>query len=422
MFIRLEITNKERLMKAVVFHDIGDIRLEEVSEPKIKDPFDAIVKITTSAICGTDLHFVRGTVGPMKKGTILGHEAVGIVESIGKEVRNLSLGDRVVVPSTVACGYCRLCRKGYYSQCDVANPNGPEAGTAFFGGPKSSGPLQGCQAEYVRVPFANNNLIKLPQEISDDQAILLSDIFPTAYFAADLAKVKSGDVVVVLGCGPVGLFAIESCKLMGASLIFAIDSIEWRLALAKAQGAECINFNEEDPVEVIKEVTKGALADVIIDAVGVDAEKPHEGPFAKKAEQIKDDFDKELKKIAPDSNPAGKNWIPGNAPSQALRMGVELVGKCGTISIIGVYSEHSEIYPIGKAMNKNLKIVMGNCPHRFYIPKLLPIVQAGITDPTKILSNIEPLTDVIEAYKQFDLRSSGWVKVALKCDKGQRVR
>lgn len=403
-------------MKALVFHDIGDIRLEEVSKPKIKDKHDAVVKITTSAICGTDLHFIRGTVGPMKKGTILGHEAVGIVEEVGREVKNLLAGDRVIIPSTVACGYCRLCRKGIYSQCDNANPNGPEFGTAFYGGPKNSGPLNGCQAEYVRVPFANNNLVKLSSDVSDDKAILLSDIFPTAYFGVDIAKVMPGDVVVVLGCGPVGQFVIASCKLIGVSRIFAIDCIPSRLELAKSQGAECINFNEMDPTIVIKEETNGTLADVVIDAVGVDAIKPEKGAAAKEAAKYKDNFKEELAKIAPKINIQGDNWVPGNAPSQALREAVKLVGKGGTISIIGVYSANSEIFPIGEAMNKNLKIVMGNCPHRAYIPLLLQKVQAGLIDPTHILTQTENLSNIIDAYKNFDLRNDGWVKVALKTD------
>jgi threonine dehydrogenase-like Zn-dependent dehydrogenase len=401
-------------MKALVFHKIGDIRLDEVAKPKIKDDFDAIVSITTSAICGTDLHFVRGTVGPMKKGTILGHEAVGVVDSVGKKVTNFREGDRVIIPSTVACGYCEQCRKGFYAQCNVANPNGPEAGTAFFGGPEGSGPLNGCQAEYVRVPYANNNLIKLPDDVSDDKAILLSDIFPTAYFGADIAQVKIGNVVVVMGCGPVGQFVITSCKLMGASRIFAIDRIQSRLDLARSQGAESINFDKVDPVAFIKEATGGTMADVVIDAVGVDAICPSHGPAGKKAAKHKKEFQKEVAKIAPHENRDGKNWIPGNAPSQTLRSGVELVAKSGTISIIGVYPETSETYPIGKAMNKNLKIVMGNCHHRSYIPDLLNKVQAGIVDPTNILTQKESFENIVDAYKHFDLRQEGWIKVALK--------
>lgn len=401
-------------MKAVVFHNVGDIRLDNVREPKIVHKDDAIIKITTSAICGTDLHMVRGSSGEMKKGTILGHEAVGIIEELGKGMRNFNIGDRVIIPSTIACGYCEFCRKSLFGHCDNANPNGPHAGTAYFGGPKDSGAIPGCQAEYVRVPFANHNLVKIDSSVSDDKAILLSDIFPTAYFGVDIACVKPGNVVVVLGCGPVGQFVIASCILRGVSKIFAIDEIKSRLNLARAQGAEVINFNEEDPLEVIKEATKGSLADVVIDAVGVDAVCPSHGPAAKEAKKDKPEFKKEVAKIAPHANPHGKNWHPGDAPSQVLRKSVELVRKCGTISIIGVYSDESNTFPIGKAMGKNLKIVMGSCHHRAYIPFLLQQVQANIIDPTKILTQKEPLLDVIEAYKKFDVHAPGWIKVALK--------
>jgi threonine dehydrogenase-like Zn-dependent dehydrogenase len=223
-------------MKAVVFHGIGDIRLDNVKEPKIRDDYDAIVRLTASAICGTDLHFVRGTVPGMQEGTILGHEGVGVVEEVGKEVRNFKPGDRVVVGSTIACGTCSYCRSGYFSQCDNSNPNGKEAGTAFFGGPKTSGAFDGLQAEYARIPFANVGMVKLPDEVTDDQAILTSDIFPTGYFAADLAKIHSGTTVAVFGCGPVGQFAIASCKLMGASRIIAVDTIPSRLEMAQDGG------------------------------------------------------------------------------------------------------------------------------------------------------------------------------------------
>jgi threonine dehydrogenase-like Zn-dependent dehydrogenase len=224
-------------MKAVVFHGIGDIRLEDVPEPKIVAPTDALVRITASAICGTDLHFVRGTVSGMKPGTILGHEAVGIVEELGRDVRNLRKGERVVVPSSIACGYCSYCRAGYHSQCDHANPHGPLAGTAFFGGGADSGPFQGLQAEYARVPYAATGLVKLPDNIDDDRAILLSDIFPTGYFGADLAEIKHGDTVVVFGCGAVGQFAIASAMLQSAGRVFAVDCVESRLEMARRQGA-----------------------------------------------------------------------------------------------------------------------------------------------------------------------------------------
>src|SRR5690606_292754 len=244
-------------MRAVVFREVGDIRLEDVAEPKLREPTDAIVRLTASAICGTDLHMIRGSLPGMKPGTILGHEGVGIIEELGKDVRNLRVGDRVVIPSTLGCGYCSYCRAGYFAQCDRANPHGPGAGTAFFGGPAESGPFQGLQAEKARVPFAAINLVKLPDEVSDDQALLLSDIFPTGYMAAEYAEIKDSDTVVVFGCGPVGQFAILSAKLFGAGRIFAVDNEPSRLAQAQAQGAEIINFEVDHPVQTLRALTGG---------------------------------------------------------------------------------------------------------------------------------------------------------------------
>jgi threonine dehydrogenase-like Zn-dependent dehydrogenase len=203
-----------------------------------QQPTDAIIRITSSAICGTDLHFIRGTFPGVKEGRILGHEAVGIVEGIGKSVRNLRKGDRVVVPSTVGCGSCNYCRAGYHSQCDVANPNGPEAGTVFFGGPEAAGGLDGLQAEFARIPFAGVNLVKLPEEITDDQAVLMSDILPTSYMAAVMAEIEPSDTVAIFGCGPVGLFAITCAQHLGAGRVFAVDNVESRLDMARAHGAE----------------------------------------------------------------------------------------------------------------------------------------------------------------------------------------
>jgi threonine dehydrogenase-like Zn-dependent dehydrogenase len=223
-------------MKAVVFHGVGDIRLEEMPEPKLQASTDAIVRLTASAICGTDLHMVPRTMAMMKPGTILGHEGVGIVEELGPDVRNFRFGDRVVIASTIACGYCSYCRAGYFARCDNANPHGPHAGTAFFGGPESTGPFHGLQAEKARIPFANIGMIKLPDEIDDDAGILLSDIFPTGYFGADLAEIADGDTVAVFGCGPVGQFTIISARILGAVRILAVDSIPSRLEMARAQG------------------------------------------------------------------------------------------------------------------------------------------------------------------------------------------
>lgn len=396
-------------MKAIVFHGIGDIRMEDVPEPKIQDSTDAIVRLTSSAICGTDLHFVRGTVGGMRKGTILGHEGVGIIEALGSDVRNLQIGDRVVIPSTIACGNCAYCRAGYYAQCDVANPNGKRAGTAFFGGPKSSGAFHGLQAEKARIPFANIGLIKLPMEITSDQAILLSDIFPTGYFGAKLAEVTHGDTVAVFGCGPVGQFAIASAKLLGAARVFAIDRHEDRLHMAQAQGAEIINFEHENPVETLLRMTGDIGVDRAIDAVGVDAEHAHDCS----KEQLRL-FKQEVAQIAPETNPDGENWKPGDAPSQALQWAVEALAKAGTLAIIGVYSEQSRQFPIGAAMNKNLTINMGNCHHRKYIPQLIELILNRRIDPSTILTQVKPMTDAIEAFKAFDRRDNGWVKVELQ--------
>ncbi|HEX3628374.1 MAG TPA: zinc-dependent alcohol dehydrogenase [Verrucomicrobiae bacterium] len=400
-------------MKAVVFHDIGDIRLDNVAEPKIKDPQDAIIRLTASAICGTDLHMVRGTLSPMKPGTILGHEGVGIVEEVGPKVRNFKKGDRVVIGSTIACGNCLYCREGYFSQCNNANPNGPSAGTAFYGGPESSGPFHGLQAEFGRVPFANANLVRIPEEVTDDQAILVSDIFPTGYFGADLAQIQDGDVVVVFGCGPVGQFSIASAFLFNASRVIAVDTLPDRLAMARDQGAEIVDFNAEDPAEAIKELTGGTGADRVIDAVGVDAEPPQRGPAAEQSTKDRELFEQELKKIVPHTKARGDLWKPGQAPSQALQWAVKSVCKAGTIASIGVYPETMMWFPFGEAMNKNLTVQAGNCNHRRYIPKLLSIIRSGVILPEKILTKREPLVSAIEAFESFDRRKSGWMKVEL---------
>jgi threonine dehydrogenase-like Zn-dependent dehydrogenase len=401
-------------MKAVVFHGVGDIRLDSVPDPKIEAPTDAIVHLTASAICGTDLHMVRGTMAMMKPGTILGHEGVGVIEELGPDVRNFKVGDRVVIPSTIACGYCVYCRAGYFAQCDNVNPHGPHAGTAFFGGPEMTGPFHGLQAEKARIPCANVNLVKLPDAVSDDQAILLSDIFPTGYFGAELAEITPGDTVAVFGCGPVGQFAILSAKLMGAGRILAIDTVPSRLEMARAQGAEVIDFNAEHPVETIRRFTGGIGVDRVIDAVGVDAERPQRGPAAAQAEQHQPQFEEEVEEIAPEANLAQDRWRPGDAPSLVLSWAVEASAKAGTLSIIGVYPSTVRFFPIGMAMNKNLTVKMGNCNHRKYIPMLVDMVRSGEVDPAEILTQHEPLSSAIDAYRAFDERRTGWIKVKLE--------
>ncbi|NJQ06413.1 zinc-dependent alcohol dehydrogenase [Streptomyces lonarensis] len=400
-------------MKAVVWHAVGDIRLDDVPDPSIQDPHDAIVRITTSAICGTDLHFVRGTMPDMKEGRVLGHEAVGVVTEVGPEVRNFRPGDRVVIPSTVACGTCSYCRAGYYAQCDNANP--PRGGTVFFGGPQSAGGLDGLQAEYARVPFAHVGLVPLPETVDDAQAIMLSDIYPTAWFGARLAEIGSGDTVAIVGAGPVGQAAVACARLQGAGRVIVVDGVADRLDLARRQHAEVIDFNREDPVEAVLELTGGIGVDRVIEAVGVDAQRPAHGPAAVTDEEAHR-FDEERDAIAPDQNPDGDTWVAGDAPSLAARWSVRMVAKGGTVGFVGVYPPQVQQFPFGEAFMKNLTLRMGNCNHRRYIPRLVSMVGSGELDPTPLITRWAGERDVIDAYRTFDRREAGWTKVALGLD------
>ncbi|MFI1653324.1 zinc-dependent alcohol dehydrogenase [Streptomyces sp. NPDC020472] len=403
-------------MKAVVWHGTGDIRLDEVPDPRIQDPYDAIVRITTSAICGTDIHFVRGTMPGMKEGRILGHEAVGVVEEVGPGVRNLRPGDRVVVPSTVACGTCSYCRAGYYAQCDNANPGGPRAGTVFFGGPEAAGGLDGLQAEYARVPFAHVGLVPLPDTVDDNQAVLLSDIYPTAWFGAELAEVGDGDAVAIVGAGPVGQAAIGCARLQGAGRIIVVDGTADRLDLARRQHAETVDFNSEDPVEAVLDLTGGIGVDRVIDAVGVDAQRPSHGPAAEALRDQAQRFEHERAEAAPEQNPDGDTWVAGDAPSLAARWSVQMVAKAGTLGTVGVYPPQVQHYPFGEAFMKNLTLKAGNCNHRRYVPRLVSLVGSGTLDPTPLVTRWSGLGDAIDAYRAFDRREAGWTKVALGLD------
>lgn len=401
-------------MKAVVFHGVGDIRLERVPDPKIKEPNDAIVRITSSAICGTDLHFIRGTFSGMKPGRIIGHEAVGLVMEVGKAVRSLRPGDRVIVPSTVGCGSCNYCRAGFYAQCDRANPAGPLAGTVFYGGPEEAGGLDGLQAEFARVIYADANLIKLPDEITDDQAIMMSDILPTSYQAAEMAGIRPGDAVAVFGCGPVGMMAIACAKHMEAGRIFAIDEVPSRLEMARKHGAEAINFSTESPVEVLRELTLGAGPDRVIDAVGIDATTAGAGRAQRKK------FEQEMEAVAPKAGKAEGKWWIGGAPTQALDWAVDAVAKAGTVSIIGVYPPTLTRFPVGRMMNKNLTVRSGNCNHRKYLPRLVDLVRSGVFRPEQFFTQKVPVSSAIDAYHHFDRHDAGWLKVKLEPAAGQQ--
>ncbi|EME23086.1 alcohol dehydrogenase catalytic domain-containing protein [Rhodococcus triatomae] len=400
-------------MKAIVWHDIGDIRLDDVDVPKIQEPTDAIIRLTTSAICGTDLHLVRGTMAGMKSGTVVGHEGVGVIEEVGEAVRGFSPGERVVVCSTIACGTCSYCRAGYFAQCDNANPNGRQAGTSFFGGPEATGAVDGLQAEYARIPYAATTLVKVPDAVSDEQAVMASDVLPTGWFGARLAQVTQGDTVLVLGAGVVGQCAIASAKRQGAARVLVVDGLEDRLAIARTQNAEPIDFNREDPVETVRELTGGIGVDRVIDAVGVDAQRPTDGPGAEALPASGEVFDAEREKAAPDANPDGDVWVPGNAPSLPLRWATRAVAKAGTIGIIGVYPPPFDAFPIGEMMGRNLTVQAGNCNHRRYIPRLLAMIAAGSLDPTAWITQQREPTAALDAYKQFDTRQQGWLKTVL---------
>jgi threonine dehydrogenase-like Zn-dependent dehydrogenase len=396
-------------MKALVFKAIGDIELQDVANPAIQEAQDVIVRLTRSAICGTDLHFIRGTVPGVAKNTILGHEGVGIVEEIGKEVKTVKPGDRVIIPSTIGCGHCSYCKQEIYAQCDNANPHGPQAGTAFFGGPQSTGPFNGMQAEKVRVPYADAMLLKIPKNVTDDQAILLSDILPTAYMAVEMANVHTNDTIAVFGCGPVGQLVIACLKKIGVKKIFAVDHIPSRLQMAQDQGSYVINFDEVDPVKKLQELTNGQGPDRIIDAVGVDAQKSNRLADIFNTKEFKEELDK----IVPHPQPDNGNWVPGNGPSQALQWAVKAIAKAGTISIIGVYPQELTSFAIGAAMNKNVTIRMGNCNHRKYLPMLLEWIEKGEFNIEHFITQKVPFKEIIGAYKHFDAREDNWIKVVL---------
>jgi len=371
-------------MKALVYHGPRDVRVEDVPKPSIQDPQDVILRVTLASICGTDLHPYRGTMPGMQDGTILGHEFVGVVEEAGDKVRNLKPGDRVLVPSTIACGYCSYCTQGLYSQCQNANPVG--AFTAFFGGPRDAGGYQGGQAEYVRVPFATVGPTKIPDEVADEQAIMLTDVMPTGYFAAELAGIGPGDSVAVFGCGPVGLMAMESAKLMDAGRIFAVDHVSGRLQVATDRGFEAINFDDGDPVQQILDLTGGNGVDCAIDAVGLDAR-------------------------------CAVSHIHGDGRScstQALEWQIGALKKAGSISIVGSYPGHVNDFPLDQIQRKNLTLRAGNCNHRKYTTLLMRMVQDGTLDPSFAITDTMPLEQGPDAYREFDLDQSHHLKIVLE--------
>lgn len=387
-------------MKAVCWHGVHDVRVDTVPDPQIINPRDAIIKITATAICGSDLHLYDGYIPSMKSGDILGHEFMGEVVELGAGVQNLKLGDRVVVPFTISCGSCFFCERDLWSACDNSNPNAPVAEALYgsspaglFGYSHLFGGYAGGQAEYVRVPFADVGPIKIPEGIPDEKVLFLSDIFPTGYMAAENCNIHPGDTVAIWGCGPVGLFAIRSALMLGAGRVIAIDRFPERLALAEQSGATTLNYSEVEVLDALKTMTGGRGPDSCIDAVGMEAHGHGIDALYDKAKQAV--------------------RLQSDRPT-ALRQVIQACRKGGTVSIPGVYGGFIDKMPIGAAFNKGLTLKMGQTHMHKYMQPLLERVQAGDIDPSYIITHRISLDEVPEAYKTFRDKEDNCVKVVIK--------
>ena len=389
-------------MKALVWHGRSDVRIDNVPDPTIKDPNDIILKITSTTICGSDLHLVDGMVPTTEKGDILGHEFMGEVVELGSNVKKFRKGDRVVVPFTIACGHCSYCNDTLFSLCDNSNPN-PDLAKAnlghtisgIFGYSHMLGGFDGGQAEYVRVPYADVGPIKVPDSLTDEQSLFLSDIFPTGYMAAENADIKPGDTVAIWGCGPVGQFAIQSAWMLGAGRVIAIDNVPERLEMAKTHGkAEIISTtNRDDVYEKLMEMTKGKGPDSCIDAVGAEA---HGDTFIGKAI----DKTKEVLQM-----PMSRPYV-----LQQIMMSCK---KAGTVSIPGVYIGMVNEVPFGAAMNKALTFKMGQTHVQRYLKPLMEKIESGLIDPSFVITHRMKLDDAPKAYDLFKHKKDNCVKVIL---------
>ena len=389
-------------MKAVRYYGKEDIRVETVPDPKILNPRDAIVKITSTAICGSDLHLYGGFIPTMHKGDILGHEFMGEVVEVGRANSRLKVGDRVVVPFTIACGNCFFCKQQQWSLCDNSNPNAWVAeklygfsGSGLFGYSHMYGGYPGGQAEYARVPFADVGPIKIPESLSDDQVLFLSDIFPTGYMAAENCDIKPGDTVAVWGCGPVGQFAIKSAYLLGAERVIAIDRFQDRLDMAAAEGkAETLNYMQVDSlVDELRAMTGGQGPDSCIDAVGLEAHGTTLDAW----------YDRAKVSMA----------MATDRP-HALRQAINACRKGGTISIPGVYGGFLDKFPLGAAFAKGLTLKMGQTHVHKYLPILLERIERMEIDPSFVITHRVGLDDAPQMYKTFREKQNGCIKVVMK--------
>lgn len=384
-------------MKAAVFHGIKDIRVDTVDDPTIQAPTDAIIRVTSTAICGSDLHIYNGMF-PQPRNMVLGHEFMGIVEDIGSGISNLKKGDRVVVPFPIACGHCHFCDMDLHTHCENSNPEhyGPEGGLmkgkggALFGYTDLYGGYDGGQAEYVRVPYANIGPRKVPDGLTDEQVLFLTDIFPTGWSAVEWAQMKGGETVVVFGCGPVGLMAMKSAWLHGAARVIGVDIQQYRLDMAKrSANVETINAKEVDAIEVIREMTGGYGADVCIDAVGMEASRS----FVEKAMNVIQ-MEKGTMKV--------------------LEHCFDAVRRGGTVTVMGVYGSPYDNFPLYQMFDKGIKVMGGQAwPHK-YIDHLMMLVQEGKVKLDDIITHTVSLSDAGKMYDIFNKKEDNCVKVILK--------
>ena len=389
-------------MRATCWMGKNDVQVRQVPDPKILNPDDAIVRITSTAICGSDLHLYNGFIPTMEKGDILGHEFMGEVVEVGRDVKKLKVGDRVVVPFPIACGHCMNCESHLYSVCENSNPNAWMAEklwgyspAGIFGYSHMLGGYAGGQAEYARVPFADVGPIKIPDGMPDEQVLFLSDIFPTGYMGADNCNIKRGDTIAVWGCGPVGQFAIKSAFLLGAERVIAIDRFPYRLKMASEKaGAETINYAEVDSVpEVLKEMTGGRGPDACIDAVGMEA---HGMGLIGAYDRAKQAMMLETDRII------------------ALREAILSCRNGGTVSVIGVYGGFVDKFPFGSVMNRSLTIKAGQTHVQHYMGPLLERIQNGEIDPSFVITHRLNLSDAASGYSTFLNKQDDCMKVVLR--------
>jgi threonine dehydrogenase-like Zn-dependent dehydrogenase len=388
-------------MKAVRYYGTEDVRVESVPDPQILNPRDAIIKVTASAICGSDLHIYGGFIPTMHKGDILGHEFMGEVVEVGSANNRLAVGDRVVVPFTIACGRCYFCQQELWSLCDNSNPNAWMAekisgysGSGLFGYSHMYGGYPGGQAEYVRVPFADVGPLKVPASLSDEQVLFLSDIFPTGYMAAENCAIRPGDTIAVWGCGPVGQFAIKSAFLLGAERVIAIDRFPDRLALAASEGkADVLHYMEVDVLHALREMTGGQGPDACIDAVGLEA---HGTTIDARYDRVKTSMYMATDRV------------------HALREAIAACRKGGTVSIPGVYGGWLDKFPLGAAFAKGLTLKMGQTHMHKYMPRLLERIERGEIDPGFIITHRVGLDDVPRMYETFRAKQDHCIKVVIK--------